>query len=140
MLRPALFAALLSIPAIVTGQTVEQTANAETGKPPQRIRSVTLAPGQECPKGGADEIIVCSTNDQPYRIPKPLRDDKPIPAKNQSWVNRAATVDQVSRVAGGLPNTCSPIGTAAATGCTLQLLEQAAAEKRAAKAEAADIP
>ena len=134
MLRPILFVALLAAPAIAAAQA------APKGEPPQRIRSVTLTPGQECPKGSADEIVVCSTLDQPYRIPKGLRDTGPIAAQNQSWVNRAATADQVARVAGGLPDTCSPIGSSAATGCALQANQQWAAEQRAKRAEAARTP
>ncbi|MDE0877644.1 MAG: hypothetical protein OSB00_03110 [Sphingomonas bacterium] len=134
MLRRLMFAVLLSSPAIAFAQTTP-AANAEAAQPPQRIRSVTLAPGQDCPKGTADEIVVCSTNDQPYRIPKPLRDTGPVPAQNQSWVNRAQTVDQVGRVAGGLPNTCSVIGSAAATGCVAQMNERWAAERRASSSE-----
>jgi hypothetical protein len=134
MLRPAMFAVLMIAPALAAAQTTPDA------NPPQRIRSVTLTPGQECPKGSADEIVVCSTLDQPYRIPKGLRDDGPIPAKNRSWVSRAETVDQVSRVAGGLPDTCSPIGSSAQSGCALQANQQWAAEQRAKRAAGSDIP
>jgi hypothetical protein len=134
MLRPILFAVLISAPAIASAQTTPPA------DPPQRIRSVTLTPGQECPKGAADEIVVCSTLEQPYRIPKALRDTGPIPAQRQSWVNRAQTVDQVSRVAGGLPDTCSPIGSSGGTGCALQANQQWAAEQRAKRDAANDVP
>lgn len=133
MLRPLLFVALLTAPAMGVAQTA-------TGETPQRIRSVTLTPGQACPKGAADEIVVCSTLDQPYRIPKSLRNDGPIAAKNQSWVNRAAAMDQTSRVAGGLPDTCSPIGSSGQTGCALQANQEWAAERRAKRAAAAVTP
>ena len=134
MLRPLFAALLITSPAIVTAQP--QAAN----DPPQRIRSVTLTPGQQCPKGAADEIVVCSTLDQPYRIPKGLRDDGPVPAQRQSWVNRTATIDQVSRVAGGLPDTCSPVGSSAGSGCALQANQQWAAEQRAKRAADAKTP
>jgi hypothetical protein len=48
-----------------------------------------------------------------------LRDDSRSPAQNQSWVNRAATIDQVGRVAGGIPDTCSPVGTGGQSGCSM---------------------
>ena len=82
------------------------------------IRDVTLAAGQPCPKAANDEVVVCRTLDEPYRIPKTLRNAGPIAPTNQSWVNRAATIDEVGRKAGGLPNTCSPIGSGGQTGCT----------------------
>lgn len=133
MLRPVLFAALLSFPAVVQAQ-------AEGGQPPQRVRSVTLNKGQSCPKATGDEVVVCHTLEEPYRIPKALRNDGPIPAAGQSWVNRAATVDQTSRVAGGLPDTCSPVGTGGQSGCSLLRNQQWAAEKRAEARAAETTP
>lgn len=131
MFRPVLIAALLTLPAIASAQDKQ----AETGQPPQRIRNVQLTNGQKCPESTGDEIVVCSPIDEPYRIPKALRDDKPVAAANQSWVNRAATVDQVGRVAGGLPDTCSPVGTGGQSGCALARAQAFSAEKRASQSE-----
>lgn len=108
-----------------------QDAQAATGQPPQRIRDVTVAKGQPCPKSTADEVVVCRTLEDPYRIPKALRNDGPVPAASQSWVNRAATVDQVSRVAGGIPDTCSAVGTGGQSGCSKLWNQQYAADRRA---------
>lgn len=129
MFRTAVLAALIAFPAMASAQ------DAQVDTPPQRIRSVTLTGDQQCPKSSGGEIVVCSTLDQPYRIPKSLRDDKPIAAKNQSWVNRAATMDQVSRVAGGLPDTCSAVGTGGQSGCFMQRNQAYAAERRASASE-----
>ncbi|WP_334004542.1 hypothetical protein [Sphingomonas aerolata] len=96
--------------------------------------------GQKCPTSTNGEIVVCSTLDQPYRIPKELRDTAPIAAQNQSWVNRAATVDQVGRVAGGLPDTCSPVGTGGQSGCALARARAYSAERRAQAAGQAIDP
>jgi hypothetical protein len=115
-------------PAAPTSSSQQQ---AESGQPPKRIRDVTLAAGQPCPPAAADEVVVCRTLEDPYRIPKPLRDQHPIPAQNQSWVNRTATADEVGRRAGGLPDTCSPVGSGGATGCTAQMLRQWTAEQKA---------
>ncbi|MES2042425.1 MAG: hypothetical protein V4475_01025 [Pseudomonadota bacterium] len=104
---------------------------AESGQPPKRIRDITLTAGQTCPKAENDEVVVCRTLEDPYRIPKPLRDEHPIAPQNQSWVNRAATMDEVGRKAGGLPDTCSPVGSGGATGCTAQMLRQWTAEQKA---------
>ncbi len=145
MFRLTLIAALLATPALASAQTApaapaaqEQGQGSETGQPPQRIRSVTLGAGQKCPASSTGEIVVCSTLDQPYRIPKELRDDGPIAAQNQSWVNRAATADEVGRVAGGLPDTCSPVGTGGQSGCSQMRARAFAAERRAAATGQAD--
>ncbi len=138
MFRLTLIAALLATPALASAQTAPaaqeqgQEQGSATGQPPQRIRSVTLGAGQKCPASSTGEIVVCSTLDQPYRIPKELRDDGPIAAQNQSWVNRAATADEVGRVAGGLPDTCSPVGTGGQSGCSQMRARAFAAERRAA--------
>ncbi len=107
--------------------------------PPQRVRSVALAPGESCPKPAGDEVVVCAPLDEPYRIPKPLRRAE-IAAKNQSWVNRVATMDEVGRVAGGLPNTCSAVGTGGQTGCTQSMMRAWAADRRQLARESAAVP
>ena len=141
MIRLSLAAALLALPAAASAQqSSNATAQAETGQPVQRIRNVQLRSGDKCPPASSpDEIVVCGTLDQPYRIPKELRETTPA-AVNNSWVNRAATIDDVSREAGGLPNTCSPVGTGGQTGCTTELLRNYAEEKREAKQRASSVP
>ena len=136
MLRPLILAALVSVPVLTPAIADAQVA-AVGEAPPKRIRSVTLNPGQKCPASSGEEIVVCQTLDQPYRIPKGLRDTEPLKAKNQSWVNRASQIDQASRVAGGLPDTCSAIGTGGQTGCNAAIQQQWAAEQRAKRGEAA---
>ncbi|MCY1177619.1 hypothetical protein D9M73_179340 [compost metagenome] len=83
---------------------------------------------------------MCARVGEPYRIPKALRDQKPIPAQNQSWVNRVAVMDEVGRRAGGLPDTCSPTGSGGQTGCAKLRAEQYAAEKADAKRQASQVP
>ena len=134
MFRTAVLAALIAFPAMAYAQ------DAQVDTPPQRIRSVTLTGDQKCPKSTAGEVVVCSTLDQPYRIPKALRDDKPIAAQNQSWVNRAASIDQIGRVAGGLPDTCSAVGTGGQSGCFLARNQAYAAERRASSSETTTTP
>jgi hypothetical protein len=134
MFRTAVLAALIAFPATAYAQ------EAQVDTPPQRIRSVTLTGDQACPKSTAGEVVVCSTLDQPYRIPKSLREDKPIAAQNQSWVNRTAVADDAGRRAGGLPDTCSPVGSGGQTGCGKLRAEQFAAERAEARRQADIIP
>ena len=149
MLRTlALVALLASAPVTATAQSAAPVQNgpevpqAESGKPPLRIRSVTLTGNERCPTPAKpdEEIVVCARVGEPYRIPKELRDDKPIPAQNQSWVNRAALADDVGRRAAGLPDTCSPTGSGGQTGCAKLRAEQYAADKAAARRENAVVP
>ncbi len=135
MFRIVAIAALMSLPAVA----VAQDKQADAGKPPERIRSVTVASGQKCPEAVGNEVVVCNTLEEPYRIPKKLRETKKSAATN-SWVNRAATMDEVGREAGGLPDTCSPVGSGGQTGCALKLNQQYAAEKAEKKRQESVIP
>ncbi len=132
MFRPLVLAAAAAslLPAAATAQS--QSQQAESGQPPQRIRQVTLTGDEKCPTAASDEIVVCSRIDpnEQYRVPKELRQAPEVPAQNQSWVNRAAAADQTGRIAGGLPNTCSPVGAGGQTGCAIQAGRAWAAERR----------
>lgn len=157
MLRPMFALALLTLPALASaqqsapldttapapstnaGDRVEDTTNGQT---PKRIRNVQLTGAESCPKAQGDEIVVCSriNPDEQFRIPKALRNTAEIPARNQSWVNRTAVGEDVSRVAGGLPDTCSPVGTGGQTGCWQRDARAYAAERRAAEKNDAMVP
>ena len=130
-MRTLLMMAALTIPSAGWAQARSQ---AETGQPPQRIRSVTLAAGERCPPSTGDEVVVCYQGGNPYRIPPGLRESAPS-AANQSWVNRAASLDQVGRVAAGLPDTCSAVGTGGQSGCALAANRAYAADKRQREAD-----
>jgi len=125
MLRMVMAAALLT----ASGAGAQETDTARD-QPPQRIRSVTLQKGERCPPSTGNEVVVCSTLGEPYRIPAPLRDSGPIAAANQAWSNRASAAADTSRVAGGLPDTCSPVGTGGQTGCALMRNREWAAQRR----------
>jgi hypothetical protein len=135
MFRTLAIAALFLLPGVASAQDQQ----AESGKPPQRIRNVTLSGAETCPKPVDGEVVVCSTLEEPYRIPKALRESKKSAATN-SWVNRAATMDEIGREAGGLPDTCSPVGSGGQTGCALRLNQQYAAERAEKKRQESSIP
>ncbi|WP_174280207.1 hypothetical protein [Sphingomonas bacterium] len=124
MLRVAIATALILMPGL---------AAAQTGSTPKRYRSVELRQGERCPVAtSADEVVVCRTLDEPYRIPSGLRDEGAAQAApNQSWVNRTAVADQAGRVAAGLPDTCSAVGTGGQSGCALATARAFSADKRA---------
>ena len=135
MIRFVTAVALIALPLAAAAAQTKDAA----GDPPQRIRSVTLRANEPCPKGDGNEIVVCSRLDEPYRIPKRLRSTEPS-AANRSWAARAAVADEVGRRAGGLPNTCSPVGSGGQTGCTIQLLQEARDANRAKAAGESDVP
>jgi hypothetical protein len=137
MIRFPIALMLLVLPAALVAQ--DKPAAAENGKSPLRIRNIQLNKGEKCPPAVGDEIVVCGTIEEPYRIPKSLRESKPD-AASQSWVNRAATIDEAGRVAGGLPNTCSPIGSGGQTGCVAKMLREYTAEKVEKKRQESSIP
>jgi hypothetical protein len=135
MLRMIAIAALLSLPGLASAQDKQ----AESGQPPERIRNVTLTGAEKCPAPVNGEVVVCSKLEEPYRIPKALRETKKS-AATSSWVNTAATLDEVGREAGGLPDTCSPVGSGGQTGCALKLNQQYAAEKAEKKRQESSVP
>lgn len=141
MLRPTLILALLALPTAAFAQDQQAPdQQAQSGRPPQRVRSVQLKPGEKCPPSTSTDVIVCGTLSEPYRIPKALRDDGVIPAQNQSWAARTETADEIGRVAGGLPDTCSPVGSGGQSGCSLQANKQWVAEKAAQNRAASSVP
>ncbi|QKS01218.1 hypothetical protein F9288_17475 [Sphingomonas sp. CL5.1] len=147
MFRPLITVALAALPAAALAaqatqqaspppaETVHQETQAETGKPPHRIRSVTLTGNEKCPPSTSDEVVVCNRLDpnEQFRVPKELRRPPEVPAKNQSWVNRAQNVDEVGRTAGGLPDTCSAVGSGGQTGCAQMNARQWYLERQAIK-------
>jgi hypothetical protein len=137
MIRPLLAAALLLAPSGVLAQS-----DGASGRAPDRVRSVTLTGDQKCPESTDEEVVVCSriNPDEQYRIPKEMRDAAEVPANRSSWVNRAATIDRVGRVAGGLPDSCSPVGTGGQSGCTQMWNRLYAADKKDAERNDALVP
>ena len=132
-MRVPLIALALLVPAAAFAQ------QSDTGQPLQRIRNVAVQRGEPCPKAEGNEVVVCTTIVEPYRIPSPLRRTEPS-AANQSWVNRTAYADGVGRRAAGLPDTCSPVGTGGQTGCALTWNQAFATEKRANRTAAESVP
>jgi hypothetical protein len=128
-LAPALVLALL--PA---------AAPAQSTPPPARTTSLTVYGNDPCPKGEGDEIVVCAREPESerYRIPKRFRQKPADEASGRSWSDRVAVVEEASRPA--RPNSCSAVGANGQSGCTQAMLRQWFAERRAAKAEASEVP
>lgn len=127
----------IAVPALAQVQPA-----GDTGRVPARVRSVTLEGNETCPTAQGDEVVVCSrlSPDEQFRIPKELRNTAEPAAKNQAWTNRVATAATASRVAAGLPDTCSTVGSGGQTGCALMMNNAWAAERRAAEKNDSMIP
>ena len=125
MIRACLTLTLISIALPALAQAPAQS------EPPRKIRNVMLAPGERCPAPSSpDEVVVCGSLEERYRIPKELRNDVPVAPENQSWAAKQDRMDEVSRAAGGVPNSCSPVGTAGQTGCNVQMMERVRGDAR----------
>ena len=115
--------------AIATTPTIA-FAQQDAAQPPQRIRSITIQPGEACPESTANEVVVCALPDQEqYRIPKALRDEPKTDVKSISQSVRMERVMEDNRRI--LPGSCSPIGMNGQSGCAQKAAEAWLAEKRA---------
>jgi len=124
----ALSAAALSAPAMAQPGRDGPNPVGENGPiDTTKVKQVFVYGDDPCPPSASDEIVVCARlpNNDRYRIPKELRDD-PYAPQNQSWVNRARSLETVG--ASGI-DSCSPAGAGGWTGC-FQKLAQAAREER----------
>ena len=109
-------AAILS--AIVAAPAVAQDAD-------YAVNQVYIADGEECPASTDEVITVCGVLEDPYRIPRALRQsDSP---ENISWAERVQRFETVG--ASGI-NSCTPVGAGGETGCTQKLIRQAYEDRR----------
>lgn len=92
-----------------------------------KVNTVIIYGDDECPPSTDGEIVVCARMDESerFRIPEPLRQSS-SPA-NQAWASKVRSYEMVGATG---PMSCSPVGGGGETGCTLQFIEAAYAEKR----------
>lgn len=92
-----------------------------------RVNQLVIFEGDTCPPSNDDTINVCAIlpGSERFRIPENLR-DLGNPA-NESWANKAIALSYVGRSGIG---SCSADGPGGFTGCNLQLINQAVAERR----------
>jgi len=122
MLRYAPLAALLlGMPQLATAQISNE-------------RILTVYGDDKCP---ADTICVRAPETERYRIPKQFRNDGMIAPQNRSWAARAQeTTDAGSRTGTG---SCTAVGPGGWTGCYLEQMRAARAERAAAASATPDI-
>ena len=94
----------------------------------ERVNQVIVYGDQPCPEPRDDsEIVVCVRQEDPYRVPQDLRQSGA--PQNEAWANRVAANADVGATGVG---SCSAVGQEGMTGCTLNDIEQAYAEKETA--------
>jgi hypothetical protein len=97
----------------------------------ERIRRVVVYGNDRCPRGAEGEVVICARrpSGERYRIPEEFRDDGTAddPAST-SWATQAESMEFVGH--GGI-QSCSPVGPGGASGCQMQLINNARAERRA---------
>jgi hypothetical protein len=120
-----------------------QAEPADPSAPPQRTISATVYGNDPCPTGSGGEIIVCARRPESerYRLPKRFRGQKASESPaSDAWANKVQATDAASRMAAGLPDTCSAVGSGGQSGCQHQFLSQARAERKADQADVAGTP
>lgn len=94
--------------------------------PEPKMNMVIIYGDDACPESSDDTITVCArkAESERFRIPEPLRASSS--PSNEAWNNKVIAYETVGR-SGTM--SCSPTGAGGWTGCTGQMLKQAAGEK-----------
>lgn len=119
-----------------------QTAATQPVDNDAKTISIVVYGNDSCPQGKADEIVVCAREPESerYRIPKRFRGKKMEAAPGNSWANKTRSLDDASRTAAGIPDTCSAVGSGGQSGCYSNFINQAAAQRRQQKQDQTDSP
>lgn len=92
-----------------------------------KINQIFITADEECPASTATTITVCGRLDDPYRIPKELRQTESRAA--EPFEDRVRTYEMMTD--SGI-QSCSPTGAGGFTGCTQEMIRNAYGEKAAA--------
>ena len=111
-------AALVGIAAGLAALPASATAQAQP-----RVNEIIVYGTDPCPRSTDDEVVVCARKPESerYRIPEALRQGGSIQSRT-AWAERARVFETVSDT--GI-NSCSPVGPAGYTGCTIELINEA---------------
>jgi hypothetical protein len=120
-MKKLLIATVLMAPLSLAAPADAQTAN---------DRVLTVFGSDPCPR---DTICVRAPEAERFRIPKQFRNTGPIAPGNQSWAARAAQLDSVERAG---PSQCTVQGPNNWSGCWIQQMRRARADRRNAAEEA----
>ncbi len=136
---------LLAAMALPLAARAEPAANkqlAATAPADGKTISIVVYGNDPCPTGKNDEIVVCAREPESerYRIPKRFRGKKVQPALGNSWNNKVRSTEEASRMAAGLPDTCSAVGSGGQSGCFQHFQTQARLQRQQDKQEQVATP
>ncbi|HLZ78779.1 MAG TPA: hypothetical protein VKQ09_05515 [Sphingomonas sp.] len=125
-------------PAANAAATANPIATADASE--TKTINIVVYGNDACPTGKGDEIVVCAREPESerYRIPKRFRGKKVQAAPGNSWNNKVRSTEDASRMAAGLPDTCSAVGSGGQTGCFQHFQTQARLQRQQQKEEAAN--
>lgn len=108
------------------GLAVAGPAAAQGTAPEPKMNMVIIYGDDKCPESGDDTITVCArkAESERFRIPENLRQSSS--PSNEAWNNKVIAYETVGRTG---TQSCSPVGAGGWTGCTGQMLKQAAGDK-----------
>lgn len=135
-MRVIILPVLLALSAAASAQAPDPGNAVEQAK--KRIRTVIIYGDDPCPPTASDEeIVVCARRpeEERYRLPPATRDQATKSRRNDAWAARVRDMEGLGR-----SDKCTAVGNADLTGCTLEQIERATAERKAAQAEAANTP
>ncbi|MFM5953647.1 MAG: hypothetical protein ACKOPE_05010 [Novosphingobium sp.] len=117
---------IAALSPLALGLAFAAPAAAQSAAAEPKVNMVIIYGDDKCPESGDDTITVCArkAESERYRIPAALR-ESPSP-QNEAWNNKVLAYETVGR-SGTM--SCSPVGAGGWTGCTGQMLRQAAGEK-----------
>lgn len=121
MIRPL---SLTATAATALGLAATPAAAQDEGG--DRVNTVIIYGDDECPVSTDEMITVCARLDESerYRIPSRLRQSSS--PQNESWTQRALALEAVGDFG---PLSCTPTGIGGDLGCTVDMIEQAYAER-----------
>lgn len=117
---------LIALVPFAVGLGLASPALAQDAAAEPKVNMVIIYGDDKCPASGDDTITVCARKAEAerFRIPETLRES--TSPSNEAWNNKVIAYETVGR-AGTM--SCSPTGAGGWTGCTGQMLKQAAGEK-----------
>jgi hypothetical protein len=135
-----LLLAAWALPIAARAEPPAQTAAAQPVDNDAKTISIVVYGNDPCPPGKNDEIVVCAREPESerYRIPKRFRGKKEQPAVGNAWGNKVRGAEDASRMAAGLPDTCSAVGAGGQTGCFQHFVTQQSQERRQQQDQQAD--
>jgi hypothetical protein len=120
--------------ALVAATVLNLAASAAQPPADERpVLRITIYGRDPCPRSTDEQVVVCARRPESerHRIPPALR-ERPEDAE-QSWAERAESLEMVGRTG---PQSCSTVGPGGFTGCWEEMIREARRERAQARRQA----